>query len=172
VARPPPDRPVWWWPSHPIKEKKNERRRRTVENDRQRDHIRSFQATLLGLHGRVPAILQFLFAHNMVRAYKWELPLMWDSDLEKYARWWAGQRKSDCKVYCVQPACIEPSCIQPPCVAPTTCFEPRLFSSKSKKDRKPKNEMGNQVSPLPKLIAEPTNARSMSFVGTHEYLAP
>ncbi|EOY11973.1 PREDICTED: serine/threonine-protein kinase D6PK [Theobroma cacao] len=75
-------------------------------------------------------------------------------------------------VYCVQPACIEPSCIQPSCVAPTTCFSPRFFSSKSKKDRKPKNEMGNQVSPLPELIAEPTNARSMSFVGTHEYLAP
>ena len=68
-------------------------------------------------------------------------------------------------VYCVQPACIEPSCIQPSCVVPTTCFGPRLFSSKSKKERKPKNEMGNQVSPLPELIAEPTNARSMSFVG-------
>ncbi|XP_004295193.1 PREDICTED: protein kinase G11A-like [Fragaria vesca subsp. vesca] len=75
-------------------------------------------------------------------------------------------------VYCVQPTCIEPSCIQPSCVVPTTCFSPRFFSSKSKKDRKPKNEMGNQVSPLPELIAEPTNARSMSFVGTHEYLAP
>ncbi|KAK8626371.1 hypothetical protein V6N13_134020 [Hibiscus sabdariffa] len=75
-------------------------------------------------------------------------------------------------VYCVQPACIEPSCIQPSCVAPTTCFSPRFFSSKSKKDRKPKNDMWNQVSPLPELIAEPTNARSMSFVGTHEYLAP
>lgn len=75
-------------------------------------------------------------------------------------------------VYCVQPACIEPSCIQPSCVVPTTCFSPRLFSSKSKKDRKPKNEVGNQVSPLPELIAEPTEARSMSFVGTHEYLAP
>ncbi|XP_075478045.1 serine/threonine-protein kinase D6PKL2-like [Primulina tabacum] len=80
------------------------------------------------------------------------------------------QRKNS--VYCVQPACIEPSCIQPSCVIPTTCFGPRLFSSKSKKDRKPKNEVGNQVSPLPELIAEPTNARSMSFVGTHEYLAP
>ncbi|XP_022723567.1 serine/threonine-protein kinase D6PKL2-like [Durio zibethinus] len=75
-------------------------------------------------------------------------------------------------IYCVQPACIEPSCIQPSCVAPTTCFSPRLFSSKSKKDHKPKNEIGNQVSPLPELIAEPTDARSMSFVGTHEYLAP
>ncbi|KAL2339296.1 hypothetical protein Fmac_013742 [Flemingia macrophylla] len=75
--------------------------------------------------------------------------------------------------YCVQPACIEPpSCIQPSCVAPTTCFSPRLFSSKSKKERKPKSEIGNQVSPLPELIAEPTDARSMSFVGTHEYLAP
>ncbi|KAJ4704120.1 Protein kinase G11A [Melia azedarach] len=74
-------------------------------------------------------------------------------------------------VYCVQPACIEPSCIQPSCVTPT-CFSPRLFSSKSKKERKPKNEIGNQVSPLPELIAEPTEARSMSFVGTHEYLAP
>ncbi|GAB4845910.1 Serine/threonine-protein kinase d6pkl2 [Ancistrocladus abbreviatus] len=74
--------------------------------------------------------------------------------------------------YCVQPACIEPSCIQPSCIAPTTCFTPRLFSSKSKKERKPKNEIGNQVSPLPELIAEPTGARSMSFVGTHEYLAP
>lgn len=74
--------------------------------------------------------------------------------------------------FCVQPACIEPSCIQPSCVVPTTCFSPRFFSSKSKKDRKPKNEMGNQVRPLPELMAEPTNARSMSFVGTHEYLAP
>ncbi|KAL2475824.1 Serine/threonine-protein kinase D6PKL2 [Abeliophyllum distichum] len=74
--------------------------------------------------------------------------------------------------YCVQPACIEPACIQPSCVVPTTCFSPRFFSSKSKKNRKPKNEIGNQVTPLPELIAEPTNARSMSFVGTHEYLAP
>ncbi|KAL5974342.1 Serine/threonine-protein kinase d6pkl2 [Asimina triloba] len=75
-------------------------------------------------------------------------------------------------VYCVQPACIEPSCIQPSCVAAPTCFGPRFFSSKSKKERKHKNEVGNQVSPLPELIAEPTGARSMSFVGTHEYLAP
>ncbi|XP_031102829.1 serine/threonine-protein kinase D6PKL2-like [Ipomoea triloba] len=75
-------------------------------------------------------------------------------------------------VYCVQPACIEPSCIQPSCAVTTTCFSPRLFSSKSKKSRKPKTDIGNQVSPLPELIAEPSSARSMSFVGTHEYLAP
>ncbi|WOK92649.1 serine/threonine-protein kinase D6PK [Canna indica] len=76
--------------------------------------------------------------------------------------------------YCVQPACVEPSCIQPSCKVPTTCFSPRLFSSKSKsksKERKQKLEIGNQINPLPELIAEPT-ARSMSFVGTHEYLAP
>lgn len=59
-------------------------------------------------------------------------------------------------------------------MGPTTCFGPRLFSSKSKRERnKLKNDnMNNQVSPLPELIAEPTDARSMSFVGTHEYLAP
>ncbi|CAN8267067.1 unnamed protein product [Cochlearia groenlandica] len=75
-------------------------------------------------------------------------------------------------VYCAQPACIEPSCIQPSCTVPTTCFSPRLFSSKSKKDRKSKSDTANQVRPLPELVAEPTDARSMSFVGTHEYLAP
>ncbi|CAL9188744.1 unnamed protein product [Musa hybrid cultivar] len=71
-------------------------------------------------------------------------------------------------LYCVQPACIEPSCVQPSCVA----LSPRLFSLKSKKEQKQKVETGKQVSALPELIAEPTDARSMSFVGTHEYLAP
>jgi len=77
--------------------------------------------------------------------------------------------------YCVQPSCIEPTCVmQPDCIRPPSCFTPRFFSGKSKKDKKskPKNDMHNQVTPLPELIAEPTNARSMSFVGTHEYLAP
>ncbi|XP_077227314.1 serine/threonine-protein kinase D6PK-like [Tasmannia lanceolata] len=75
--------------------------------------------------------------------------------------------------YCVQPSCIEPTCMQPSCIQPT-CFSPRFFSSRSKKERKlkPKNEVSYQVKPLPELIAEPTSARSMSFVGTHEYLAP
>lgn len=79
--------------------------------------------------------------------------------------------------YCVQPMCIEPpSCIQPSCVVPTSCFSPRLFMSKSKKESKSKTktkpEIRHQVTPLPELMAEPTGARSMSFVGTHEYLAP
>ncbi|KAI5423323.1 serine/threonine-protein kinase D6PK [Lathyrus oleraceus] len=70
--------------------------------------------------------------------------------------------------FCVQPACIEPSsvCIQP------ACFIPRLFPQKNKKSRKPRAEPGFPSSRLPELVAEPTAARSMSFVGTHEYLAP
>ncbi|KAG4922603.1 hypothetical protein JHK82_051576 [Glycine max] len=70
--------------------------------------------------------------------------------------------------FCVQPACIEPSsvCIQP------SCFMPRLFAQKNKKSRKPKGDPGLPSSTLPELVAEPTTARSMSFVGTHEYLAP
>ncbi|KAK4360783.1 hypothetical protein RND71_019735 [Anisodus tanguticus] len=69
--------------------------------------------------------------------------------------------------YCVQPACIEPSCVIQP-----ACFSPRFLKPKKGKKTKQKCEMHNQVSPLPELMAEPTNARSMSFVGTHEYLAP
>ncbi|CAI9765147.1 unnamed protein product [Fraxinus pennsylvanica] len=71
--------------------------------------------------------------------------------------------------FCVQPACIEPmsSCIQP------ACFLPRIFPQKTKKkSRKPRAELGLPSSALPELVAEPTAARSMSFVGTHEYLAP
>ncbi|KAE8696171.1 Protein kinase G11A [Hibiscus syriacus] len=76
--------------------------------------------------------------------------------------------------YCSQPACIEPTCVmQPDCIQPA-CFGPRIFSSKPKKEKqsKAKIETNHQVRPLPELIAEPTDARSMSFVGTHEYLAP
>ncbi|CAK7347736.1 unnamed protein product [Dovyalis caffra] len=71
--------------------------------------------------------------------------------------------------FCVQPACIEPSsvCIQP------ACFMPRIFPQKSKKkSRKSRQDLGVPASSLPELVAEPTAARSMSFVGTHEYLAP
>lgn len=71
--------------------------------------------------------------------------------------------------FCVQPACIEPSsvCIQP------ACFIPRIFPQKNKKKtQKARAEPGFPSSALPELVAEPTSARSMSFVGTHEYLAP
>uniref|UniRef100_A0A2P2M737 non-specific serine/threonine protein kinase n=1 Tax=Rhizophora mucronata TaxID=61149 RepID=A0A2P2M737_RHIMU len=71
--------------------------------------------------------------------------------------------------FCVQPACIEPTsvCIQP------ACFIPRIFPQKGKKKtQKPHAELGLPAGTLPELVAEPTAARSMSFVGTHEYLAP
>ncbi|KAG7560644.1 Protein kinase-like domain superfamily [Arabidopsis thaliana x Arabidopsis arenosa] len=72
---------------------------------------------------------------------------------------------------CIQPFCIiEPSC-------QVSCFSPRL-SSNQQQGRKPKR--GDHLSKtqqhlnrsLPQLVAEPTEARSNSFVGTHEYLAP
>ncbi|KAG0526877.1 hypothetical protein BDA96_06G183600 [Sorghum bicolor] len=71
--------------------------------------------------------------------------------------------------FCVQPACMEPTsaCIQP------ACFLPKFFGQKSKKKtRKARSELGQNAGTLPELVAEPTSARSMSFVGTHEYLAP
>ncbi|KAJ7949040.1 Protein kinase [Quillaja saponaria] len=56
------------------------------------------------------------------------------------------------------------------CMQPSSFF-PRILPSK--KNRKSKSDFGlfNGGS-LPELMAEPTNVRSMSFVGTHEYLAP
>ncbi|MCO5583038.1 hypothetical protein L7F22_036944 [Adiantum nelumboides] len=75
--------------------------------------------------------------------------------------------------YCVQPACLEPtSCAAPACIQPT-CAMPRFIPSfRFKSKRKQKNELGFQANWLLELVAEPTGARSLSFVGTHEYLAP
>lgn len=82
-----------------------------------------------------------------------------------------------CKIsaYCIQPSCIEPSCklavcVEPSCLQPS-CFKPRFFNPNTKKAKIEKPNSGNSDS-FPMLIAEPTSARSMSFVGTHEYLAP
>lgn len=69
------------------------------------------------------------------------------------------------------------SCAQPDCIQPT-CFMPKLFNRKSKKSTTDKSrnseprQKQQQASALPELVVEPTGARSMSFVGTHEYLAP
>ncbi|KAM7269359.1 hypothetical protein ACFE04_024856 [Oxalis oulophora] len=56
------------------------------------------------------------------------------------------------------------------------CIQPSSFFPKilpGKKSRKSKSDFGLFVNgSLPELMAEPTNVRSMSFVGTHEYLAP
>ncbi|KAL2511106.1 Protein kinase superfamily protein [Abeliophyllum distichum] len=54
------------------------------------------------------------------------------------------------------------SCILPNCIVPAvSCFHPK---------RKRKKKQGHHVGP--EFVAEPIDVRSMSFVGTHEYLAP
>ncbi|KAJ7518067.1 hypothetical protein O6H91_21G053300 [Diphasiastrum complanatum] len=73
--------------------------------------------------------------------------------------------------YCVQPSCVRPACVQSSCIQPS-CFVPRFLPRKPKKTKKVKSGISAQVTALPELVAEPTTARSMSFVGTHEYLAP
>ncbi|RVX20125.1 Serine/threonine-protein kinase KIPK1 [Vitis vinifera] len=70
---------------------------------------------------------------------------------------------------CTDSSCIHPFCLQPSWQVP--CFTPRLLSTTAK-SRKLKSDLATQVTPLPQLVAEPTSARSNSFVGTHEYLAP
>ncbi|KAL5976390.1 hypothetical protein ACLOJK_020721 [Asimina triloba] len=55
------------------------------------------------------------------------------------------------------------SCILPSCIVPAvSCFHP-------KRRRKKKPGRSRRV---PEFVAEPVDVRSMSFVGTHEYLAP
>ncbi|KAJ7550106.1 hypothetical protein O6H91_07G083500 [Diphasiastrum complanatum] len=73
------------------------------------------------------------------------------------------------------------SFILPSCIAPCA-LEPLLYCASvgtskphtrwKKKKQRESCEVDNRIAPLPELFAEPTNARSMSFVGTHEYLAP
>ncbi|KAG8387520.1 hypothetical protein BUALT_Bualt02G0029600 [Buddleja alternifolia] len=54
------------------------------------------------------------------------------------------------------------SCILPNCMVPSvSCFHP-----KRKRKKKSSQHAG------PEFVAEPIDVRSMSFVGTHEYLAP
>ncbi|KAH6791116.1 Protein kinase superfamily protein [Perilla frutescens var. frutescens] len=85
---------------------------------------------------------------------------------------------SACRIssYCIQPSCIDPACKLPVCVEPScfqpSCFKPRLFNSKAVKVRGERRASLMSSDSLPVLVAEPTAARSMSFVGTHEYLAP
>ncbi|RRT81459.1 hypothetical protein B296_00012832 [Ensete ventricosum] len=72
---------------------------------------------------------------------------------------------------CAENSCIDPLCLRPSCVQ-VSCFTPRFVSSTAEKTQKLKSEASGQVRPLPQLVVEPTDARSNSFVGTHEYLAP
>ncbi|KAJ7947955.1 putative Serine/threonine protein kinase [Quillaja saponaria] len=70
---------------------------------------------------------------------------------------------------CEEASCIHPFCLQPNWQVP--CFTPMLLSAAAK-SRKMKSDAAAQASSLPQLVVEPTSARSNSFVGTHEYLAP
>ncbi|KAG9134232.1 hypothetical protein Leryth_019187 [Lithospermum erythrorhizon] len=65
--------------------------------------------------------------------------------------------------YCINPPKFATaSCILPNCIVPSvSCFKP-ISKSKKKPGRDNK----------PEVVAEPVDVRSMSFVGTHEYLAP
>ncbi|MBA0800324.1 hypothetical protein Gohar_010766 [Gossypium harknessii] len=57
---------------------------------------------------------------------------------------------------------ISSSCIIPNCIVPAvSCFHPK------RKRKKKSSHRGG-----PEFVAEPMDVRSMSFVGTHEYLAP
>ncbi|KAL8526300.1 hypothetical protein ACS0TY_015499 [Phlomoides rotata] len=67
---------------------------------------------------------------------------------------------------CAGSNCIDPFCNGPSCKV--SCFTPRFFP----KARKLKADNAAQARSLPQLVVEPTEARSNSFVGTHEYLAP
>ncbi|XP_020585961.1 serine/threonine-protein kinase KIPK2-like isoform X2 [Phalaenopsis equestris] len=72
--------------------------------------------------------------------------------------------------------CAESSCISPNCLRPSwpqiSCFTPRLISSSKAKLRNISSGASKQIATLLQLVAEPTDARSNSFVGTHEYLSP
>lgn len=70
---------------------------------------------------------------------------------------------------CAGSNCIDPFCTGPSCEV--SCFKSRLLPSTAQA-KKLKAESAAGARSLPQLIAEPTEARSNSFVGTHEYLAP
>ncbi|BBN20774.1 protein-serine/threonine kinase [Marchantia polymorpha subsp. ruderalis] len=59
-----------------------------------------------------------------------------------------------------------------PSKPPSSKWKPRLSKSASKSTSRNSESFNLQSIQLPELIAEPTGVRSMSFVGTHEYLAP
>ncbi|KAI4370191.1 hypothetical protein MLD38_018565 [Melastoma candidum] len=70
--------------------------------------------------------------------------------------------------------CAGSNCIQPFCTGPScqvSCFSPKLLPPSARRG-KSKSDTAVNLKSLPQLVAEPTDARSNSFVGTHEYLAP
>eukprot|EP00250_Pteridium_aquilinum_P010322 c19299_g1_i1 orf=425-2065(-) len=65
-------------------------------------------------------------------------------------------------------------CVAPCSVHPiASCLPvPRFFNLPTPSSKPKSTPLRTVRRPLPELIAEPTSVRSMSFVGTHEYLAP
>jgi len=70
-----------------------------------------------------------------------------------------GADAADGEVLTANQGCIQPS-----------SFFPRILPRRSRKPSR--SELGLGGPPAVEFNAEPTDARSMSFVGTHEYLAP
>ncbi|MQL74240.1 hypothetical protein Taro_006585 [Colocasia esculenta] len=105
--------------------------------------------------------------HIMLSDFDLSLRCAVSPTLIKISSYESDRSKRITGAFCVQPACVEPSsvCIQP------ACFLPRFLPQKNR-NRKNHTEPSLQCTTLPELVAEPTTARSMSFVGTHEYLAP
>ncbi|CAH9138431.1 unnamed protein product [Cuscuta epithymum] len=66
---------------------------------------------------------------------------------------------------CTGSNCIDPFCAGPSCQV--SCFTPRILPASA---RARKLAVLNRS--VPQVVVEPTEARSNSFVGTHEYLAP
>ncbi|KAL3623390.1 hypothetical protein CASFOL_032206 [Castilleja foliolosa] len=71
---------------------------------------------------------------------------------------------------CTGSNCIDPFCSAPSCKI--SCFGPGLLQNSASRAKKLKADAIAHARSLPQLVAEPTEARSNSFVGTHEYLAP
>ncbi|XP_019152852.1 PREDICTED: serine/threonine-protein kinase D6PK-like [Ipomoea nil] len=72
---------------------------------------------------------------------------------------------------CAGSKCIDPFCAEPSCKV--SCFTPMNFPPTTRAGRPKTESLSSSFNKsLPQLVVEPTEARSNSFVGTHEYLAP
>ncbi|PHT36719.1 Serine/threonine-protein kinase KIPK [Capsicum baccatum] len=71
---------------------------------------------------------------------------------------------------CAGSNCIDPFCAGPSCQV--SCFSPRVLPGTARARRQKADAAASLNRSLPQLVVEPTEARSNSFVGTHEYLAP
>ncbi|KAJ8570637.1 hypothetical protein K7X08_037609 [Anisodus acutangulus] len=71
---------------------------------------------------------------------------------------------------CAGSNCIDPFCAGPSCQV--SCFSPRIFPGTARARKVKADQAASLNRSLPQLVVEPTEARSNSFVGTHEYLAP